>query len=163
MSTADDLRPGERAIDTDPPGDAALRFIGRIETPWARREDCPRQGRLDGPECRVVLDPAWHDALEGLEAYDRIELLYWLDRSRRDLVRQSPKNDGRTVGTFALRSPVRPNPIGTSIVHLERIEGGTLVVRGLDCLDGTPLIDVKPDRCAFTPLAPAKPGEDTAP
>ncbi len=84
-------------------------------------------------------------------------MLYWLDRSRRDLVRQSPRSDGSTVGTFALRSPVRPNPIGTSLVRLVRIEGGTLIVRGLDCLDDTPLIDLKPDRCAFTPMAPPKP------
>lgn len=106
-----------------------------------------------------MLDPVWLDALQGLEDYRMIEVLYWLDKSRRDLVVQSPRGDGRTVGTFALRSPVRPNPIGTSLVALERIEAGTLVVRGLDCLDGTPLIDIKPDRCAFTPKAPPKPAD----
>ena len=94
----------------------------------------------------------------GLENYDTIEVLYWLDQSRRDLIRQSPRSDGQTLGTFALRSPVRPNPIGTSMVKLVRVEKGTLVVRGLDCLDGTPLLDIKPDRCAFTPKAPDKPG-----
>jgi tRNA (Thr-GGU) A37 N-methylase len=86
-------------------------------------------------------------------------LLYWLHRSRRDLVLQSPRNDGETRGTFALRSPVRPNPIGTSIVDLVGIQGGTLLVRGLDCLDGTPLIDIKPDCNLFTPLAPPQPGD----
>jgi tRNA (adenine37-N6)-methyltransferase len=86
-------------------------------------------------------------------------VLYWLHRSRRDLVLQSPRDDGATRGTFALRSPVRPNPIGTSLVELLRIEGFTLFVRGLDCLDGTPLIDLKPDRCLFTPLAPPTPGD----
>ena len=154
-----DLRRGEIAVSLDPPSDASLRFIGRLHTPWKDRADCPRQGRLDGPECRIELDPVWHGALEGLEAYDKVEVLYWLDRSRRDLVRQSPRSDGETVGTFALRSPVRPNPIGTSLVRLLRIEGGTLFVRGLDCLDGTPLIDLKPDRCAFTPKAPPKSGD----
>ena len=83
-------------------------------------------------------------------------MLYWLDRSRRDLLCQSPRGDGRTVGTFALRSPVRPNPIGTALVSLVGIEGAEVLVRGLDCLDGTPLLDIKPDRCAFTPQAPAK-------
>ncbi|MCL3883953.1 tRNA (N6-threonylcarbamoyladenosine(37)-N6)-methyltransferase TrmO [Marivita sp. GX14005] len=155
----DDLRPNEQAIDAGPASDAALRFIGTIHTPWTRREDCPRQGRMDGPECRIVIAPAWRAALDGLEEYDCIEVLYWLDRSRRDLVRQSPRSDGKTVGTFALRSPVRPNPIGTSMVRLLRIEEGTLHVRGLDCLDGTPLIDIKPDRCDFTPKAPPKPGD----
>jgi len=55
---------------------------------------------------------------------------------------------------ISLRSPVRPNPIGTSIVKLLGVEGSTVLVRGLDCLDGTPLVDLKPDRCDFTPLAP---------
>jgi len=100
-------------------------------------------------------------ALRGLEEYETIEVLYWLDRSRRDLVTQSPRGDGRTTGTFSLRSPVRPNPIGTSLVKLVRIDGETVVVRGLDCLDGTPLLDIKPDRCAFSPKAPPKSPADT--
>ncbi len=78
-------------------------------------------------------------------------MIYWLHRSRRDLLRQSPRDDGATLGTFALRSPLRPNPIGISLVALVGREGSTLLVRGLDCLDGTPLVDLKPDRCAFTP------------
>jgi len=65
---------------------------------------------------------------------------------RRDLTRQTPYSTGRTTGTFALRSPARPNPIASSVVALAGIEGTTLQVRGLDCLDGTPLIDIKPDR-----------------
>ena len=63
---------------------------------------------------------------------------------------------------FALRSPVSPNPIGTQLVRLLAVEGSILLVRGLDCLDGTPLIDLKPDRCAYTPVAPRRPGEDAA-
>jgi tRNA (Thr-GGU) A37 N-methylase len=62
-------------------------------------------------------------------------------------------------GTFSIRSPVRPNPIGTSIVLLDRIEGNRLFVRGLDCLDGTPLLDLKPDRSLFKPIAPPQPGD----
>ncbi|WP_417606837.1 tRNA (N6-threonylcarbamoyladenosine(37)-N6)-methyltransferase TrmO [Primorskyibacter flagellatus] len=159
MSKTAELRPNERTVDLAPATDATLRFIGTIRTPWTDRDDCPRQGRLDGPACQLVLDPIWRDGLLGLDEYETIEVLYWLDKSRRDLIRQSPKSDGRTVGTFALRSPVRPNPIGTSMVKLLRIENGTLHVQGLDCLDGTPLIDIKPDRCAFTPKAPPKPGD----
>jgi tRNA-Thr(GGU) m(6)t(6)A37 methyltransferase TsaA len=107
--------------------------------------------------------PRWRrsaPALRGLEAYPNLELLYWLDRSRRDLVLQNPAHDGRLSGTFALRSPVRPNPIGTALVDLVAVKGGVLVVRGLDCLDGTPLIDIKPDRCLFSPKAPPKPGAE---
>lgn len=62
-------------------------------------------------------------------------------------MRQSPRSDGTTIGTFAIRSPLRPNPIAASLVRLVAVEGATLVVRGLDCLDGTPLIDIKPDEC----------------
>ena len=103
----------------------------------------------------------WAAALEGIGAYGHLEILYWLDRSRRDLVRQNPKDDGqRFFGTFALRSPQRPNPIGTSKVRLIRVEEAALIVRGLDCLDGTPLIDIKPDRCEFTPKAPPKAADE---
>ena len=86
-------------------------------------------------------------------------ILFCQDKNRRDLVLQSPKNDKMARGTFSLRSPVRPNPIGTSIVKLVGIEGSTVLVRGLDCLDETPLLDLKPDRCEFTPLAPPQAGD----
>ena len=150
------IREGELSVDLPAPQDAGLRFIGRIRTPWSDRRDCPHQGDPEGPECRVELFAPWEQALAGIEEYETVELLYWLDRSRRDLLVQRPNRRDRTYGTFALRSPVRPNPIGTALVRLERIEGTVLVVRGLDCLDGTPLVDIKPDRCAYTPLAPPK-------
>lgn len=149
----DDLRPGEKAVAAPHPGDAGLVFIGRIHTPWQIRADCPRRGNLDGPVCRIEVFPIWQDALQGVAAFTRLEVFYWLHRSRRDLVLQSPRHDGITRGTFSLRSPVRPNPIGTSVVALMGIEGTTLLVRGLDCIDGTPLIDLKPDRAMFTPVA----------
>ncbi len=72
---------------------------------------------------------------------------------------QSPGSDSNLHGTFALRSPVRPNPLGTSIARLVGIEGAMVMVQGLDCLDGTPLVDLKPDRCDFTPIAPPQPGD----
>ena len=160
MVRRDEIRPGE--VATEPPAatDAGLVFIGRIRTPWTDRLDCPRQGRRDGPVCRIELFPPCDGALDGREQYGSVEVLYWLDRSRRDLLRQCPKNDGASRGTFSLRSPVRPNPIGTALATLVGIEGATVSVRGLDCLDGTPLIDLKPDRCGFTPLAPRQPGDD---
>jgi tRNA (adenine37-N6)-methyltransferase len=154
-----ELREGEVIVDVPTPRDAALVFIGRIRTPWTDRLECPRQGRLDGPTCRLELFEPWAQALDGIAEYERLEVLYWLHQSRRDLVRQSPKSDGVARGAFSLRSPVRPNPIGTALVRLVGVEGATVLVRGLDCLDGTPLLDLKPDRCAFTPLAPEQPGD----
>lgn len=150
------LRPGEQMVALVPPSDAALRFIGYIETPFQTRAQCPRQGRLDGPECALVLEAAWMPALRGLDRFETVDVLYWLHQSRRDLVTQSPRTDGTTVGTFALRSPVRPNPIGLARAALVRIYGARVIVRGLDCLNGTPLLDIKPNRCDFTVQAPRK-------
>jgi tRNA (adenine37-N6)-methyltransferase len=159
MVRENEMRAGEKAIVWPGADDAGLVFIGRIHTPWTDRMDCPRQGRLDGPVCRIEVFAPWVEALEGIENYNSIEVLYWLHHSRRDILLQSPRSDGATRGAFSLRSPVRPNPIGTSLVSLVGIEGPILSVRGLDCLDGTPLIDLKPDRCQFTPLAPPTPGD----
>lgn len=156
MPESASLRPGETTVALPPAEDAQLRFIGRIRTPFTTRADCPRQGSADGPECRVELDPALEPALDGIDRSERIELLYWLDRSRRDLLTQSPRGSGELRGTFSLRSPNRPNPIGSSVVTLLRREGPVLVVRGLDCLDGTPLIDLKPARCDQAVRQPAE-------
>jgi len=159
MVRENEIRQGEVSVAMPAKADAGLFFIGRIGTPWTSRLVTPRQGRVDGPVCRIEIFEPWHEALAGIERYERLEVLYWLHLSRRDLVRQSPAKDGVTYGTFALRSPVRPNPIGTSIATLVGIEGTTVLVRGLDCLDGTPLIDLKPDRTLFKPIAPPQPGD----
>lgn len=141
-----DSRPGEIAVTPPAQTDAGVYFIGAIHTPWRSRGDCPKRGSLDGPICTIVIDERWRAALTGLAEHRRIQVLYWMHQARRDLVLQTPLRTGRTTGTFALRSPVRPNPIASSTVELVAIEGTVLQVRGLDCLDGTPLIDLKPDR-----------------
>lgn len=151
-----DLREGEVSNGSSLSADATVQFIGTIRTPFTTRDLCPRQGSLDGPDCRLELLPKWEQALEGITRYEFLDVLYWLHESRRDLVVQNPKSDGDLFGTFALRSPVRPNPIGLSHVRLIRRDGPVLVVKGLDCLDKTPLIDIKPNRCEFTPKAPEK-------
>ena len=159
MVRENEIRTAEVAIDLPAPNDAGLIFIGRIHTPWTSRLECPRQGRLDGPTCRIEIFEPWVPALEQMAQYERLEVIYWLHLSRRDLVLQSPANDGGVRGTFSLRTPVRPNPLGTSIVQLVGVEGPVVLVRGLDCLDGTPLLDIKPDRALFTPVAPAQKGD----
>src|SRR6185437_2870671 len=159
MVRESEVREGEQAVEMPAAQDAGLVFIGRIRTPWTSRLATPRQGRHDGPVCRLEIFEPWVAALKGVDFYSNLEVLYWLHESRRDIVLQSPKNNKTTRGTFSLRSPVRPNPIGTSIVKLVGVEGSTLLVRGLDCLDDTPLIDIKPDRCEFTPLAPPQAGD----
>lgn len=159
MGVIDTIRDGEVAVDAPEPTDAGLVFIGRIHTPWTDRMMTPRQGRHDGPICKIEIFEPWVRALKGLDKFTQVEVLYWLHQSRRDLILQSPASDSITHGTFSLRSPVRPNPIGTSVAKLVGIEGSVVSVQGLDCLDGTPLIDLKPDRCQFTPIAPPQPGD----
>jgi tRNA (adenine37-N6)-methyltransferase len=142
-------REGETAGVLPQAYDAGLYFIGTIRTPYPTRGDCPRQGSLEGPECRIEVLPAFAPALAGLERFERVQVLYFMHQARRDLLTQRRHGANTASGTFALRSPVRPNPIASSIVRLERLEGSTLIVRGLDCVDGTPLIDLKPWRdCA---------------
>ncbi|MBL8577158.1 MAG: tRNA (N6-threonylcarbamoyladenosine(37)-N6)-methyltransferase TrmO [Mesorhizobium sp.] len=159
MVRLNEIRENEIAVDAPAPTDAGLVFIGRIHTPWTSRLECPRQGRADGPMCTVEVFDPWTEALDGVEAFERLEILYWLHESRRDLVKQSPANDGTVRGTFALRTPVRPNPIGTSVATFVSRDGNRLLVRGMDCLDGTPLLDLKPDRTLFTPIAPPQKGD----
>jgi tRNA-Thr(GGU) m(6)t(6)A37 methyltransferase TsaA len=159
MVRLNEIRDGELAVTLPARADAEVYFIGRIRTPWSDRLACPRQGRADGPTCCIELFEPWDRGLDHVADFERLEVLYWLHESRRDLTLQAPKNDGQGRGVFSLRTPVRPNPIGTSIVQLIKVEGSVLLVRGLDCLDGTPLIDLKPDRTLFKPLAPAQPGD----
>ncbi|MGE3245163.1 MAG: tRNA (N6-threonylcarbamoyladenosine(37)-N6)-methyltransferase TrmO [Beijerinckiaceae bacterium] len=142
-----EIRPGEVTVEAPPADGPALTFIGRCRTPWQTTSECPRRGDLQGPLCRIEVDPIWAQALQGIEEHGYLQILYWMHRARRDLVLQSPKRNGKTIGTFAIRSPNRPNPVASSLVKLEKVEGHVLHVRGLDCLDGTPLVDIKPDKC----------------
>jgi tRNA-Thr(GGU) m(6)t(6)A37 methyltransferase TsaA len=106
------------------------------------------------------VDAPWRPALKGIEAQARIEVLYWMHLTRRDLLVQAPRSrGGETFGTFALRSPSRPNPIATSVVEVVGVEeGGVVLVRGLDCVDGTPLLDLKPAARLLADGGEAPPG-----
>lgn len=144
MADASEVRPGEIAISLPETFDAGVHFIGRIRTPFQSRDDCPKNSAQSTAVGRVELDPRYALGLKDLEQYSHIHLLYWMHQARRDLLQQVPAHLGRPRGTFALRSPVRPNPIALATVELVEIEDLTLVVRGVDCLDGTPLVDIKP-------------------
>jgi tRNA-Thr(GGU) m(6)t(6)A37 methyltransferase TsaA len=144
VKVSSDLREGEIAVELPERFDASLYFIGRIQTPWKRREDCPKNPRETDAICTIAVDPRWACALQGLDTVSHVVVLYWMDRARRDLVLQAPHHYSERRGTFALRSPVRPNPIAVSVARLLHIRGNELSVVGLDCLDGTPLLDLKP-------------------
>jgi tRNA-Thr(GGU) m(6)t(6)A37 methyltransferase TsaA len=144
MSRTKAPRPGEISIALPPGSDAGLHFIGRIRTPFATLADCPRNSRESDAVASVVIDPAYAAGLEGVELFSHLVLLYWLDAARRDLIRQLPSHLRKPRGVFALRTPIRPNPIGMAIVELLSVDGTTLTVRNIDCRDGTPLLDIKP-------------------
>jgi tRNA-Thr(GGU) m(6)t(6)A37 methyltransferase TsaA len=138
------LRGGEVAVALPKGFDASLYYIGRVRTPWRHRDDCPKNAREADAQCTIELDPRWADGLKGLETASHVIVLYWMDQARRDLVVQAPRHYTEQRGTFALRSPARPNPIALSVARLVRIEDNRLTVVGIDCLDGTPLLDIKP-------------------
>ena len=144
MAEKSDVRPGEVAIELPAGFDAGLYFIGRIRTPFKTRQDCPRNTAQSDAVGRVEVDPRYAAGLKDLQLYSHVILIYWMDQARRDLVEQVPRHLDEARGTFALRSPVRPNPIALAVVELVGIESSTLTVRHVDCIDGTPLLDIKP-------------------
>ncbi len=135
---------GEVATDLPVTFDASLYYVGHIHTPWKQRKDCPKNARESEAVCTIEVDECWAPALKDVESCSHLVVLYWMDRSRRDIVLQVPRHYGEQRGTFSLRSPARPNPIAMGVVRLLKVEGNKLSVVGLDCLDGTPLLDLKP-------------------
>ncbi|MCL4160649.1 UNVERIFIED_CONTAM: hypothetical protein GTU68_066882, partial [Idotea baltica] len=125
-----------------------LRFIGRIITPYKKLEECPNNIQIEGAVCKIELYDEYKEGLFGLAQGQEILVLYWLEHANRNKIQQasSAHNDACVKGTFALRSPHRPNPIGVATLLIESLEAknGKLTVRGLDCLDDTQLIDIKP-------------------
>ena len=144
MAEKSDVRPGEVAIELPAGFDAGVYFIGRIRTPFKTRQECPRNTAQSDAVGRVEVNPRYAAGLKDLQLYSHVILIYWMDQARRDLVEQVPRHLDEARGTFALRSPVRPNPIALAVVELVGIEGSTLTVRHVDCIDGTPLLDIKP-------------------
>ena len=140
---SEDIREGEIAVTLPETFDAGVYFIGRIRTPWTKRSECPRNARGSDAVCTIELDPRYAAALDGVATCTHLVVLYLMHEARRDLVVQVSRHSGRR-GTFALRSPARPNPIAMSVARLLSVDDCQLGVVGLDCLDDTPLLDIKP-------------------
>lgn len=120
--------------------------IGRVESPLTDMASAPLQGHEGAPDAWLVFEPSVLEALDGLERGDRIIVLTWLDRARRDVLRVHPRGDPANPeqGVFNTRSPDRPNPIGLHEVEILSIDGPRVRVRDLEALNGTPVVDVKP-------------------
>jgi tRNA-Thr(GGU) m(6)t(6)A37 methyltransferase TsaA len=123
-----------------------LHPIGVISSPFRERGQAPRQGRFSPDLSEITVFPEYSLGLRDLEEHPRLIVLYWCDRSERDVLTATPphEKERREHGVFATRSPERPNPIALCLVDLVRREGNRLMVRGLDALDGSPLLDIKP-------------------
>lgn len=118
--------------------------IGIIHSPFHTIDDAPRQGRFSDALVTLEILPDFSEGLQDVEVQTHLIVLYWLDRSNRTTLKAIPPHTGIEHGVFATRSPDRPNPIGICIVEFVHREGNQLYVRGLDALDGTPLLDIKP-------------------
>ena len=120
--------------------------VGRVESPMRDRAAAPRQGDEGAPRARVVFFPEFREAAGGLREGDEVILLTWLHLGRRDALCVHPRSDAKRplTGVFATRSPDRPNPIGLHPVVIEAVEGDAIAVQGLEAIDGTPVLDVKP-------------------
>ena len=123
---------------------ATIEPIGEIATPYKTLAECPRNIDPNGPQCDLILNDELRDGLLGLTSGQRILILYWLEHADRSALRQNSRRTGELAGVFALRTPNRPNPIGVAVLAIEKIIDGVITVRGLDCLDGTPLLDINP-------------------
>ena len=146
-------RTGEVRLTAPLAADASVTFIGHIDSPWSL-DNCPknlRAARETGRNARFHIDAPFRAGLEGIDTGAALVALYWMTRAPRDLIRQVPRHREGGAGTFALRSPARPNPIGMGVVKVLSIDmdAGVIEVDAIDAINGTPLIDLKP----FMPLA----------
>ena len=120
--------------------------IGTVSSPLKHRDDAPKQGDEGAPEAWLEIDPALTEGLVGVAEGDDLLVFTWLDRAERDVLRVNPRNDPTRgiQGVFSTRSPDRPNPIGLHRVTVLEIDAARLRVSGIEALDGTPIVDLKP-------------------
>lgn len=119
--------------------------IGIIHTPYI--DQAPRQPVADEEgDFYIVIDPMYHAGLAKIEKHSHIYVIFWLDRLNEPVeMTVTPHHDqAAPVGLFASRSPKRPNPIGLSLVKLKSVEDNILYISGIDALNGTPVLDIKP-------------------
>lgn len=127
-----------------------MRAIGRVRTPFTEKSEAPRQPAAARDVEGVIEldpDPRFADALSDLDGFSHLWVVFVFDRNLGVAFRPKvlpPRSSGQRRGVLATRSPHRPNPIGISVVRLDRVEGTRVFVRDVDMLDGTPVLDLKP-------------------
>ncbi len=120
--------------------------IGIVHSPFINAEDAPRQGIFTDKPSRITIYEKYRDGLSGLAAGDKVFILCWFDRAERDILKVKPHGHGKGEmrGVFSTRAPVRPNPISLTLVTIITINDLILTVKGLEALDNTPVLDIKP-------------------
>jgi len=123
-----------------------LQRIGTVVSSLTDPAAAPKQGLEGAPDAWVTFAPEFGDGLRDLRAGDRVILVTWLDRARRDVLRVHPRDDPSNpqLGVFSTRSADRPNPLGLHEVEVLAVDDDRLHVRPLEAVDGTPVVDVKP-------------------
>jgi len=123
-----------------------IRSIGEVSSSLKTLDAAPRQADEGAPEAWLVFEPEAVAGLRNIRPGDDLILITWLDRARRDVLSVHPRGDVSrpSEGVFSTRSPHRPNPLGLHDVKVTAVEGGRLRVQGLEAIDGTPIVDVKP-------------------
>jgi tRNA-Thr(GGU) m(6)t(6)A37 methyltransferase TsaA len=123
-----------------------IRPIGKVSSNLKTLDAAPRQADEGAPEAWLVFEPEAVEGLRNIRPGDELVLITWLDRARRDVLSVHPRGDVARApeGVFSTRSPHRPNPLGLHDVKVTAVEGGRVRVRGLEAIDGTPIVDLKP-------------------
>lgn len=131
------------AAPTSPP---AIHPIGRVESSLTDPASAPKQGEEGAPDAWIVIDDDVADGLGDVAPGDELIVVTWLHLARRDALRVHPRDDPSAPlrGVFSTRSADRPNPLGLHRVRVLAVEGARLRVRGMEAVDGTPLVDLKP-------------------
>ena len=122
-----------------------FKTIGVVRSELRTTQDAPHEGSHSRQEATLEIYPEFCLGLAGMERHSRLVVLYWLHCADREVLRVYPGGDRskEMVGVFTNRSPLRPNPVGISVVDILEVDISRLRVRGLDAIDGTPIIDLK--------------------
>jgi len=124
--------------------DMKLIPIGVINSQYLTKDDAPHQGRYSTETSTITVFDEFLDGLDGLDLNKYLIILYWQDRAERDKLKVIPYGKTEKRGIFSTRAPVRPNPIGFCLIELVDMNKNKLIVKWLDALDGSPLLDIKP-------------------